>query len=66
MSGFIPREKLGKKARRQLDREKRATWGFSPATRKVESKKLYNRKRRTHDRYGDYGMGSLFEHYYSA
>ena len=26
-------------------------------TKKVESKKLYNRKRKAHDRYDDYGMG---------
>ena len=38
MPKFIPREKLGKKARRALDAEKRATWGFSPVTRKVENK----------------------------
>lgn len=34
MPKFIPREKLGKKARRALDAEKRATWSFSPVTRK--------------------------------
>ena len=45
MKKFIPEEKLGKKARKQLDSEQRATWAFSPATKKVESKKLYNRKR---------------------
>ena len=40
MPKFIPREKLSKKARRSLDAEKRATWGFSPVTRKVENKAL--------------------------
>ena len=45
MPKFIPREKLSKKARRSLDAEKRATWGFSPVTRKVENKKRYNRKK---------------------
>ena len=54
---FIPREKLGKKARRQLDGERRAVWTFSPVTKKIESKKLYSRKRKSHDRYDDYGMG---------
>ena len=34
-----------KKARKQLDTEQRSTWAFSPVTKKVESKKLYNRKR---------------------
>ena len=62
MKKFIPKEKLGKKARKQLDSkqldsEQRATWTFSPVTKKVESKKLYNRKRKAHDRYDDYGMG---------
>ena len=47
MDKFIPREKLGKKARKELDRQRRATWPFSPTTRKVESKKRYNRK--THE-----------------
>ena len=57
MKKFVPREKLGKKARKQLDSEQRTTWAFSPVTKKVESKKLYNRKRKSHDRYDDYGMG---------
>ena len=57
MKKFIPREKLGRKARKQLDSEQRATWAFSPVTKKVESKKLYNRKQKSHDRYDDYGMG---------
>ena len=61
MKRFIPREKLGKKARKQLDSERRATWTFSPVTKKVDSKKLYNRRKKSHDRYDDYGMGfSLF------
>ena len=45
---FIPREKLGKKARRLLDRENRSEWGLSPVTRRVESKKKYSRKRKSH------------------
>ena len=61
MKKFIPKEKLGKKARKQLDSEQRTTWTFSPVTKKVESKKLYNRKRKAHDRYDDYGMGFLVE-----
>ena len=57
MKRFIPKEKLGKKARKRLDSEQRATWAFSPVTKKVESKKLYNRKQKSHDRYDDFGMG---------
>ena len=48
MAKFISREKLSKKARKELDNQKRAVWAFSPTTRKVESKKLYNRKKSTH------------------
>ena len=59
MTSFIPRDKLSKKARKQLDAEQRTTWGFSPSTRKVESKKLYNRKKRSHACYDDSGMGSF-------
>lgn len=59
MKKFIPRDKMSKKARKQLDEQQRATWGFSPVTKKVESKKLYNRKKKTHARQDDYGMGFL-------
>lgn len=45
MARFIPKEKLSKKARKQLDSQKRTTWAFSPTTRKVESKKQYDRKK---------------------
>ena len=39
MAGFVPREKMSKKARREADRERRKTWAFSPVTRLKESKK---------------------------
>ena len=60
MAGFVPREKMSKKARREADRERRKTWAFSPVTRLKESKKRYDRKRKAHDRYDGYGMGSFF------
>ena len=66
MKKFIPREKLGKKARKQLDRDRRATWMFSPVTRTAESKKLYNRKRKAHGRYDDSSMGFLNSQMLSA
>ncbi len=47
---FVPKGKLSKKARKELNRQKRVTWEFSPVTKKVESKKLYSRKRKTRDR----------------
>ena len=49
MAKFIPRDKLSKKARRLLDSRKRKTWAFNPATRSVESRKTYNRKRKSHE-----------------
>ena len=49
MDRFIPRKKMSKKARKLLDRQRRATWTFSPTTRKVESKKRYSRKNRMDD-----------------
>ena len=45
---FVPRPKLSKKARKELDAQKRTTWAFSPVTKKVESKKIYNRKKAAH------------------
>ena len=60
MNRFIPREKLGKKARKKLDSERRAGWTFSPVSRRVESKKVYSRKGKSHDRYNDYGHGVYF------
>ena len=57
MAGFVPLSKMSKKARKERNREKRTLWSFSPVTRKVESKKRYNRRKKTHDRYDDYGMG---------
>ena len=60
MNKFIPREKLSKQTRKKLDSERRASWTFSPVSRRVESKKVYSRKRKSHDRYNDYGHGIRF------
>ena len=57
MARFIPKAKMSKKAARELAKQKRVTWDISPVTRKMESKKIYNRKKHSHDRYDDYGMG---------
>lgn len=51
-----PCKKLGKKACRALDAEKRATWSFSPVTRKVENKKHYDRKKSARVWKDDFGM----------
>ena len=53
MTKFIPREKMSKKARRELDAVKRKKWDMPPVTRKIE-----NKKRRPCSRYEDYGAGS--------
>ena len=46
MEKFVPYEKLSKKEKRRLDQARRGSWGdVNPVSRKVESKKAYNRKR---------------------
>ena len=46
MEKFIPYEKLSKKKRRELDRKNRNDWGeLKPVTRKIESGKIYKRKK---------------------
>ena len=57
MARFVPKGKLSKKAQKELNRQRRVTWEFSPVTKTVESKKLYNRKRNSCDRHEDYGTG---------
>lgn len=42
---FVPETKMSKKARKELNAQRRTTWGFSPVARKIESRKVYNRKR---------------------
>ena len=59
MAKFISREKLSKKARKELDNQKRTVWGFSPTTRKVESKKLYNRRKSAHAWKNDFGISAF-------
>lgn len=50
MKKFIPYEKMSKRERRNIDRQRRGSWGvISPVSRKVESKKLYNRKKAKQD-----------------
>ncbi|HIS95353.1 MAG TPA: hypothetical protein IAC19_06230 [Candidatus Ventricola gallistercoris] len=60
MPRFIPRNKLGKKARRALDAQSRETWPFPPVQRTVESKKRYDRKKSAHAWKKDYGMGVFY------
>ena len=60
MTRFISREKLSKKARKELDAQRRAIWPHSPVTRKIESKKRYSRKKKSHARFDENGMGFCF------
>ena len=57
MAGFVPKKKMSKKAQKELNRQRRVTWECSPVTKTVDSRKVYNRKRKAHDRYEDYGRG---------
>ncbi len=46
MEKFVPYEKMSKRERRALDRQRRGSWGaISPVSRRIESKKRYNRKK---------------------
>ena len=49
MAKFIPKEKLSKKAQKELNRQRRVTWDFSPVTKTVDSRKSIpaNEKLRT-------------------
>lgn len=58
MTKFIPKDKLSKKARKELNTQGRTTWAFSPAMRRVESKKVYDRKK--HSRAWKNGDGDAF------
>ena len=49
MGRYIPKNKLRKKARRELDRQQRRVWQLSPVTKMVESKKVYKRKKNSRD-----------------
>lgn len=40
---FIPKEKLSKKAKREIDNSQRKVWVITPITKRLESKKLYKR-----------------------
>lgn len=46
---MISKSKMSKKAQKELNSQKRVTWGFSPVSRVKPSKKIYNRKKVTLD-----------------
>lgn len=46
MKKFVEYEKLSKKQKKEIDKAKRAGWGdVIPVTKKIESAKIYNRKK---------------------
>lgn len=46
MKKFVEYEKLSKKQKKEIDRARRVGWGdVIPVSRKVESAKIYNRKK---------------------
>ena len=59
MAGFVSKNKLSKKAQKELNRQRRVTWDFSPVTKTVDSRKIYSRKRKTRNR-DDYGPGFYY------
>ena len=47
MEKFVTYEKLSKKKQKEMNKEKRGTWGvMSPVTKVKPSAKVYNRKRK--------------------
>ncbi len=46
MKKYVSFDKLSKRKQKELNRQKRGSWnGVKPVTRRVESKKVYNRKK---------------------
>lgn len=45
MTKFVPYEKLSKKAKKEIDKKKRTLWQMNVTTKRIESKKHYNRKK---------------------
>lgn len=66
MARLVSREKLSKKARKKLATQQRVAWALSPVTRKVESKKLYNRNKKSHARRDDSMGFCCMAAYFSA
>ena len=45
MKGMIPRDKMSRKTRKEMDAAKRNVWPMNPVTRVRESGKIYDRKK---------------------
>ena len=59
MKTFVPRDKMSKRARKRLDAQNRTTWEFSPVTKVIKSKKVYDRKKQPRN-YEPYDSGGCF------
>ena len=59
MAKFIPKGKLSKKAQKELNRQRRVTWEFSPVMKTVDSRKIYSRKKKAQNR-DDYGLSFFY------
>ena len=59
MKPFVPRDKMSKRARKKLDAQNRTTWEFSPVTKIVKSKQVYDRKKQPRN-YEPYDSGGCF------
>ena len=59
MKLFVPRDKMSKRDRKKLDAQNRTTWEFSPVTKIVKSKKVYDRKKQPRN-YEPYDSGGCF------
>ena len=60
MTKFIPREKMSKKARRELDRSQRRTWDYSSVSRRIENKKRGKLPCIRHEEYGAGDFSAFF------
>ncbi len=57
MDRFIPKEKLSKKAKRELAKAQRQTWGgINPVTRKPQNPKAYVREKPRYESDDDTGV----------
>ena len=45
MKQFVPRDKMSKRCKKELDAQKRTVWNIKPTTKIVKSKKVYDRKK---------------------
>ena len=60
MKEYIPKEKMSKKAQKEINNLRRQTWATDPRPRIVESRKIYNRKRKTSGESREYSCSGVF------